>query len=154
MRLFIESLDQDIRQFRTLTQHLEAQQRAILDRDTKAMDQLNPRIETLASDLAASAYRRSVLLKKHHMPLSREGISQLFSKARPQLQHKVLQCWDELTLIHEQCRAINERNGRLLSLQQQTINKILNGGQTQMSAGYTADGHDMSDNSSLSLARA
>ena len=154
MRAFIQALETDTERFRTLSSYLGSQQQAILDRNVPELERLNPLIEDLTTALGESAGRRNNLLKKYKVAANKEGIEKLFSKVQPPLKLRILKLWEALAGLHEECHTTNERNGRLLSLQQQVINKILSAGSNNPHAGYSADGYDTSGASSLSLARA
>ncbi len=154
MRAFIQALETDTERFRTLSGYLGSQQQAILDRDVPEMERVNPLIEDLTTVLSKSAEKRTKVMKKYGAQATTKGVEKLFSKVQPALKNRILQQWEELVELHQECCSTNERNGRLLSLQQQAINKILVADNANSRAGYNADGYDTSGSSSLSLARA
>ena len=112
----------DYRQLRTLLTQLH---QALLARDCARIDELNPRIETLAQQLEPRAQRRVKALRVLGLGGDAKAMPLLLARL-PQGQRQPLQkLWAELGELAAACAVQNEHNGQLLAMQHELLDQLV-----------------------------
>ncbi|MEQ6292038.1 flagellar protein FlgN [Vogesella sp. GCM10023246] len=117
----------DRNDYRVLEQLLEQQFAAALQHDAAAVGELNQRIEVLLARLDAHRRLRPTLA------------AQLLGSSKAVSMEAVIDClpgvpsaalagwWTELQQAVRRCKELNARNGRLMSSQQEIMQRVLHG---------------------------
>lgn len=97
----------------------------LLLRDCQQIDQLNAQINHLIEQLRLRAQRRNKILTAFGIMAGTEAMHTLFAAfpaARTEQLHKA---WSRLTQLVIECKQLNERNGKLLSMHNDILSKLL-----------------------------
>lgn len=123
------ALEQDLRQdcadYRCLLQLSEALHGYLLERDSHAVEMINQKITMRLNQAAARAHRRNRILGAFSLQANEQGMQKLFASCEPLLRQRLEAGWEELGRLVTTCRQQNERNGKLLAMQQDILNQLL-----------------------------
>lgn len=128
----LDVIEQDIQQdgsdyfvLRELMQGLYAQ---LLLRDCQQIDQLNLQINQLIEQLRTRAQRRNKILTAFGITTGSDAMQTLFSAFAAPRCAQLQKAWSQLTRLVVECKKLNERNGKLLSMHNDILSKLLNVG--------------------------
>lgn len=128
----LDVIEQDIQQdsedylaLRKLMQDLYAQ---LLLRDCQQIDQLNLQINQLIEQLRARAQRRNKIITAFGIMAGHQAMQTLFSAFPAARAEQLQKQWAQLTRLVIECKELNERNGKLLSMHNDILSKLLNVG--------------------------
>lgn len=128
----LDVIEQDIHQdsdgyqaLRQLMQDLYAQ---LLLRDCQQIDQLNLRINQLIEELRARAQRRNKIITAFGIMAGTQAMYTLFATFPASRGEQLQKQWGQLTRLVVECKELNERNGKLLSMHNDILSKLLNVG--------------------------
>ncbi len=129
-RELVQSLIRDIRQdlegYSQLKSMLKHQRELMQRRDNDALLAHNERQTALCNKLALRAKQRSENLATLGFNSDNSGMKRLITALPDHLRPQIKMSWDNLQLLVKDSQTANETNGRLLVIQQETINRILN----------------------------
>ena len=129
-RELVQSLIRDIRQdldgYSQLKTMLKYQRELMQRRDNDALIVHNERQTALCDKLSLRAKLRSENLATLGFNNDNSGMKRLITALPDHLRPQIKISWDNLQLLVKDSQAANETNGKLLVLQQETINRILN----------------------------
>ncbi|MEM6249544.1 flagellar protein FlgN [Shewanella vaxholmensis] len=129
-RELVQSLIRDIRQdlegYSQLKSMLKHQRELMQRRDNDALLAHNERQTALCNKLALRAKQRSENLATLGFNSDNSGMRRLITALPDHLRPQIKMSWDNLQLLVKDSQTANETNGRLLVIQQETINRILN----------------------------
>lgn len=129
-RELVQSLIRDIRQdlegYSQLKSMLKHQRELMQRRDNDALLAHNERQTALCNKLALRAKQRSENLATLGFNSDNSGMRRLITALPDHLRPQIKMSWDNLQLLVKDSQTANETNGRLLVVQQETINRILN----------------------------
>lgn len=129
-RELVQSLIRDIRQdldgYSQLKAMLKHQRELMQRRDNDALLAHNERQTALCNKLALRAKQRSENLAILGFNGDNTGMKRLITALPDRLRPQIKMSWDNLQLLVKDSQTANETNGRLLVMQQETINRILN----------------------------
>lgn len=129
-RELVQSLIRDIRQdlegYSQLKAMLKHQRELMQRRDNDALLAHNERQTALCNKLALRAKQRSDNLATLGFNSDNSGMKRLITALPDHLRPQIKMSWDNLQLLVKDSQTANETNGRLLVIQQETINRILN----------------------------
>ena len=125
----LDVIEQDIQQdhgdylnLRELMQGLYSQ---LLLRDCQQIDQLNVQINHLIEQLRTRAQRRNKILTAFGIMAGTEAMNTLFAAFAPVRAEQMHKAWSRLTQLVAECKKLNERNGKLLSMHNDILSKLL-----------------------------
>lgn len=128
----LDVIEQDIQQdsegylaLRKLMQDLYTQ---LLLRDCQQIDQLNLHINQLIEQLRARAQRRNKIITAFGIMAGNQAMQTLFSAFPAPRSERLQKQWAQLTRLVVKCKELNERNGKLLSMHNDILSKLLNVG--------------------------
>lgn len=128
----LDVIEQDIQQdsegylaLRKLMQDLYSQ---LLLRDCQQIDQLNLHINQLIEQLRARAQRRNKIITAFGIMAGNQAMQTLFSAFPAPRSERLQKQWAQLTRLVVECKELNERNGKLLSMHNDILSKLLNVG--------------------------
>ncbi|MEN0036242.1 MAG: flagellar protein FlgN [Cellvibrio sp.] len=128
----LDVIEQDIQQdsedylvLRKLMQDLYAQ---LLLRDCQQIDQLNLQINQLIEQLRTRAQRRNKIITAFGIMAGNQAMQTLFSAFPAPRGDRLQKQWAQLTRLVVECKELNERNGKLLSMHNDILSKLLNVG--------------------------
>ncbi|ABN63442.1 flagellar protein FlgN [Shewanella baltica] len=129
-RELVQSLIRDIRQdlegYSQLKSMLKHQRELMQRRDNDALLAHNERQTALCNKKALRAKQRSENLATLGFNSDNSGMRRLITALPDHLRPQIKMSWDNLQLLVKDSQTANETNGRLLVIQQETINRILN----------------------------
>lgn len=121
-------LQQDCADYQGLLQLTEALHACLLERDNQAVEEANQAITTLLERAAARAQRRNRILVAFSLQANEQGMQKLIAKCAPPMQQRLEVSWAELVRLVSACHQQNERNGKLLAMQHDILNHLLDPG--------------------------
>lgn len=128
-RELVQNLIRDIRQdldgYSKLKAMLKHQRELMQRRDNDALLAHNERQTALCNKLELRAKQRSEYLKILGFNADNAGMKRLISALPDHLRPQIKISWDNLQLLVKDSQTANDTNGRLLVMQQETINRIL-----------------------------
>lgn len=126
----LDVIAQDIQQdsegylaLRKLMQDLYAQ---LLLRDCQQIDQLNLQINQLIEQLRARAQRRNKIITAFGIMAGAQAMQTLLAVFPAPRGEQLQKQWAQLTHLVVECKQLNERNGKLLSMHNDILSKLLN----------------------------
>lgn len=115
----------DHRAMPALLEHLEALHAALGRHDQGQVDTLNGYIQQAVDAMAERAQRRARVLRANRLAEGRGGMARLLACYPAERANALRMVWGELGEMLQQCRRLNERNGRLLAAQCELMDRWL-----------------------------
>ncbi|NLO80708.1 MAG: flagellar protein FlgN [Xanthomonadaceae bacterium] len=125
LKLIAEDVRRDLQDYPALRELLERQHTAMLRRDAGAMESLNTEIGARLEDIRTRAQRRSKVLRAFGLELGAAGMQRLFAAYPPLLRQELESAWAKLARLAAECKQLNERNGKLLAMQNEILAQLL-----------------------------
>lgn len=126
------ALEQDLRQdcvaYTNLLRLSESLHAYLLERDTPAVELTNVEITGLLEQVAVRAQRRNRILGAFSLSASERGMQKLIAGCEVPMRKRLEASWSELGRLVRACQQQNERNGKLLAMQQDILNQLLDQG--------------------------
>lgn len=97
----------------------------LMARDSEAIARANQRIETLVESLRQRAERRAKVLQAFGLDIDRAGMQRLLEHVPGAGRQALQRDWQQLGEQVEECRLLNERNGRLLAMHNEILGQLL-----------------------------
>lgn len=124
MTVLLQDMVLDRQRYNTLSVLLEEHRTHILARKSEQINAANDEIMKIYSLLAENAQRRHVHLETLGVEVSVEGIHTLFNALPGEKKLKIDTLLNELQKITVHCQQLNERNGLIIQMQQDTLNRV------------------------------
>ena len=99
----------------------------LLARDSEAIARSNTRIGELVEAVRQRAERRAKVLQAFGLDIGRAGMQRLLEHFPGAGRQPLQRDWQALAEQVEECRLLNERNGRLLAMHNEIIGQLLAG---------------------------
>lgn len=99
----------------------------LLARDSEAIARSNTRIGELVEAVRQRAERRAKVLQAFGLDIGRAGMQRLLEHFPGSGRQALQRDWQALAEQVEECRLLNERNGRLLAMHNEIIGQLLAG---------------------------
>lgn len=124
VKTLLRDIRQDTQHYDALTRLLKQQRDAMVACDASQLQSVNAELLQIYQQLHDSAQRRSEILQALKLASDSRGISQLLPYLPVQLAQQAENWWRTLELSALTCQQMNERNGLLLAMQQETLNTL------------------------------
>ncbi len=131
IKQFIEELREDIQGYHQLHRLLDKQYKAMIQRDVRTLTRLSAEHNQLLVQLNARAKQRTEILKLFGLPENALGVSKLINALPKEYANKVRSLWNELQKRVHDSMTLNERNSKLLNMQQNILSEVISPNQTQ-----------------------
>ena len=125
LHVVAQDLQQDQRDYQQLLPLMQALYQQLMQRNSQQIDQLNEQINQLLEPVRQRAERRSKVLKAFALGQGARAMTQLLARFAPAQRPTLQALWQELGELAGQCKAQNERNGKLLAMQNEIIQQML-----------------------------
>ncbi|WP_435609997.1 flagellar export chaperone FlgN [Pseudomonas knackmussii] len=99
----------------------------LMARDSEAISRGNQRIEELVASVRERAERRTKVLQAFGLHIDRAGMQRLLEHFPGAGREALQRDWQQLGEQVEECRLLNERNGRLLAMHHEILGQLLAG---------------------------
>lgn len=129
VKTLLRDIKQDTQHYDALTALLQQQREAMIACDAINLQSVNEQLLAIYQQLHGSAQRRSETLQALKLASDSRGISQLMPYLPAALAQQAESWWRTLELSALSCQQMNERNGLLLSMQQETLGSLSGQGQ-------------------------
>lgn len=129
VKTLLRDIKQDAQHYDALTALLQQQREAMIACDALNLQSVNEKLLAIYQQLHGSAQRRSETLQALKLASDSRGISQLMPYLPAALAQQAESWWRTLELSALACQQMNERNGLLLSMQQETLSSLTGQGQ-------------------------
>ncbi|WP_455844551.1 flagellar export chaperone FlgN [Pantoea agglomerans] len=124
VKTLLRDIKQDTQHYDALTALLQQQREAMIACDAINLHSVNEQLLAIYQQLHGSAQRRSETLQALKLASDSRGISQLMPYLPAALAQQAESWWRTLELSALSCQQMNERNGLLLSMQQETLSSL------------------------------
>lgn len=124
VKILLRDIKQDTQHYDALTALLQQQREAMIACDANHIQTVNEQLLEIYQQLHGSALRRSEILQALKLASDSRGVSQLLPYLPSTLAQQAESWWRTLELSALACQQMNERNGLLLSMQQETLSSI------------------------------
>lgn len=122
---FIQDIQRDLADYQNLHQLLKVQHQNMLHRNGEKLSAMTEPHQHLLQQLQQRADQRTHLLLQLGLDNSPESVNRLISTLPANYRHLVESKWNQLkTLVHTSM-AQNDRNSRLLAMQQDILTQVL-----------------------------
>jgi flagella synthesis protein FlgN len=123
-----QDIQQDASDYLTLRELMQGLYAQLLLRDCQQIDQLNLQINQLIEQLRTRAQRRNKILTAFGIATGTDAMQTLFTAFPAPRCAQLQKSWSQLTRLVVECKKLNERNGKLLSMHNDILSKLLNVG--------------------------
>ena len=137
----LDTLYDELDLYSELLDTLQQQQQLLAAKDSKKLHDCANQIVSLVTAARESRQKRSQALQTLDIKNNQEGMDYYLETLRGQQASETMDTWDELMDLVEECKAINQVNGRMLNLQQQMTDRMLQRLELQAEhPAYSSDG--------------
>ncbi|MBC2621603.1 flagellar protein FlgN [Citrobacter cronae] len=126
VKTLVQGMVEDRETYAALKTLLAGQRQWLIARDAARLDALNPQLMSLYEKLSHNSKVRYQLLTQLGIPVGTPGLRTLFSRLPVQHQRHLNTLWDTLEQIAVECKALNDSNIAVLSMQQEILQNLLN----------------------------
>lgn len=98
----------------------------LIARDTATLDKLNLQLIACYEQLSHNSKQRYQLLTQLGIPVGTPGLRTLFSRLPAAHQTQLSTLWGSLEQVATECKALNDRNLTVLTMQQDILQNLLN----------------------------
>lgn len=126
VKTLVQGMVEDRETYAALKTLLAGQRQWLIARDAARLDALNPQLMSLYEKLSHNSKVRYQLLTQLGIPVGTPGLRTLFSRLPVQHQRQLNTLWDTLEQIAAECKALNDSNIAVLSMQQEILQNLLN----------------------------
>lgn len=125
LNVIAQDLQQDCADYQRLLGLMQALHQQLLERNSQQIDVLNEQINPLLDQSRQRAERRSKVLSAFRFGAGQDAMLRLLNRyPQPQRQQHHQQ-WLQLAELAGQCKRQNERNGKLLAMQNEFLEQLL-----------------------------
>ena len=125
IKAFIQDLNRDLTDYQQLYQLLKLQHHNMIQRNSEKLSVITDKHQHMLSNLQQRAEQRSWLLSELGMEGTPESVNRLIAVLPEQYRQSTQAKWSRLKQLVGECMAQNERNNRLLMMQQQILTQVL-----------------------------
>ncbi|MGF1702746.1 flagellar protein FlgN [Photobacterium makurazakiensis] len=138
IKTFIHDLNSDLDDYKKLHQLLKLQHYNMIQRSSDKLTKIADKHQNTLQLLQQRADQRSNLLEQLGMDGSPESVNRLINALPEQHRQNTQVKWTLLKQLVNECMVQNERNSRLLMMQQQILTQVLHqdNDSTYQPAGY------------------
>jgi flagella synthesis protein FlgN len=122
----ISGLKEDIKNYSRFHELLHKQQSLMQQHNSEALITLNQEHSILLEVIREQAIRRKQLMDNIGVTADNAGMEKILAALDAKSSPQVAMLWDKLKQLTHHCHDQNEVNGRLLALQSELLNKVLN----------------------------
>jgi Flagellar biosynthesis/type III secretory pathway chaperone len=127
LRAVGDDIQRDRDDYQRLRELLQTLYQALLARELRRIEEVNPQITALIDAARARAERRSKILRAFGCAADAGGMQRLLASCPPPRRETLRQAWQQLGTLAAECSQLNERNGRLLAMQHDILQQLLGG---------------------------
>ncbi|NIE52864.1 flagellar protein FlgN [Pantoea sp. Ap-870] len=124
VKSLLRDIKQDTQHYDALTHLLKQQREAMIACDAGHLQSVNDQLLHIYQQLHDSAQRRSETLQALKLSSDSRGVNQLLPYLPATLAQQAESWWRTLELSALTCQQMNDRNGVLLAMQQETLNTL------------------------------
>lgn len=124
VKRLLSDIKQDTHHYDALTTLLQRQREAMIAYDVVSLQSVNEQLLTIYQQLHGSAHRRCKILQALKLPSDSRGVNQLLPYLPSALAQQAESWWRTLESSAQACQQMNDRNGLLLSMQQDTLSSL------------------------------
>ncbi|MGL4959061.1 MAG: flagellar protein FlgN [Plesiomonas sp.] len=132
VKILLQTLVQDVRDYQHILPLLQKQHMLMQQRDSRGLSDSNHQLQPLLHTLQQRATERGQHLQAIGLPADDQGMQALFRALPETLSASAQQQWQQLHQLICHCQQQNSDNGKLLAQQKQLVTQLL-----QPSAGLT-----------------
>ncbi|MFS2221044.1 flagellar export chaperone FlgN [Pantoea sp. B65] len=125
VKQLLADIKQDLQHYDSLQILLQLQHEKIIACDSNGSEEVRQRLMSLYQQLHLSAQRRHSLLCALNLSPDSEGLKKILPCLPERVAAQVATCWSTLESRALHCQQINQRNGLLLSMQQETLQQLI-----------------------------
>ncbi|MDV5170788.1 flagellar export chaperone FlgN [Photobacterium rosenbergii] len=122
---FIQDIQRDLADYQNLHQLLQVQHQNMLRRNGEKLSAMTEPHQHLLQQLQQRADQRTRLLLQLGLDNSPESVNRVISTLPANYRHLVDSKWNQLKALVHTCMAQNDRNSRLLAMQQDILTQVL-----------------------------
>lgn len=126
VKTLVQGMVEDRETYGSLKALLSNQRQWLIARDTAKLEELNPQLIACYERLSHNSRQRYQLLTQLGIPVGTPGLRTLFSRLPATHQHQLNGLWDALEQVAAECKALNDSNIAVLSMQQEILQNLLN----------------------------
>jgi flagella synthesis protein FlgN len=126
VKTLVQGMVEDRKTYSELRALLVDQRQWLIARDAAKLETLNPQMMALYAQLSQNSQQRYQLLTQLGIPAGSPGLRTLFSRLPAPHQNQLTALWESLEQIAAECKALNDRNITVLSMQQEILQNLLN----------------------------
>ena len=115
----------DVTDFARLNEHMTRLYALLLARDTVEINAANECILPLLDAVRGRARRRSKVMGAFLLRGERQAMDALIGYFAPGRRARVQAAWKDLVSSAERCLLLNERNGKVLAMQSESVQRLL-----------------------------
>ncbi|WP_343550776.1 flagellar protein FlgN [Pantoea sp.] len=124
VKALLSDIKQDTHHYDALSTLLQQQRTAMIAYDVVGLQSVNEQLLFVYQQLHGSAQRRCKTLQALKLPSNSRGVSQLLPYLPAALAQQTESWWRTLESSAHNCQKMNERNGLLLTMQQDTLSSL------------------------------
>lgn len=124
VKTLLRDIKQDTQHYDALAGLLQHQREAMVACDASQLQTVNAQLLQIYQQLHDSAQRRSETLQALKLASDSRGVNQLLPYLPVSLAQQAESWWRTLELSALTCQQMNERNGLLLAMQQETLSSL------------------------------
>ena len=115
----------DVADFALLNEQMTRLYGLLLTRDTVEINVANECILPLLEAVRGRARRRSKVMGAFQLPGKRQAMDTLIGYFAPERRVRVQTAWKNVVSSVERCLLLNERNGKVLAMQNEIVQRLL-----------------------------
>lgn len=124
VKSLLSDIKQDTHHYDALTTLLQQQREAMVAYDVVSLQSVNEQLLDIYQKLHGSAQRRCKTLQALKLPSDSRGVNQLLPYLPTALAQQAESWWRTLESSALTCQQMNDRNGLLLTMQQDTFSSL------------------------------
>lgn len=125
VKALLHDLQQDTEHYQRLLELLDRQREAMLACHAARSEEIGDDLMAVYPLLQASSRRRAETLMNFSLSPDGRGLLVLFSRLPTALRERATGWWNQLEQQAQRCQLLNQRNGLLLSSQQEMLGSLL-----------------------------
>jgi flagella synthesis protein FlgN len=120
----LNDIKQDTQHYDALTTLLQQQREAMIAYDVVNLQSVNEQLLSVYQQLHGSAQRRCKILQSLKLPSDSRGVNQLLPYLPTAVAQQAESWWRTLESSALTCQKMNDRNGLLLTMQQDSLSSL------------------------------
>lgn len=119
-------VNEDLQGYIRLAQLMTQLHGLLLERDSQQIEIANQQITALLDATMVRVQRRRKVIAAFRLNVDERAMEQLFGLFEPSRRNRLGHAWLGLRRQVERCRGLNERNGKLLAMHGDILQRVLN----------------------------